>query len=70
MTSSRPQPWVYVDGRLLGSARSFGSEETSCPMNEGIHVLRLEASSYQSYEADLETIPGRSVRIDITLEKK
>ena len=65
-----PSALVYVDGRLLGSARSFGSEETSCPMNEGIHVLRLEASGYQSYEADLETIPGRSVRIDITLEKK
>ena len=64
-----PSALVYVDGRLMGSARSFGSEETSCPLNEGVHVLRVEASGYQSYEADLETIPGRTIRIDISLER-
>ena len=36
-----PSALVYVDGRLMGSARSFGSEETSCPLDEGVHVLRV-----------------------------
>ncbi len=65
-----PSALVYVDGRLMGSARSFTNEETACPLNEGIHVLRLEASGYQSYEADIATIPGRTVRLDITLERE
>lgn len=65
-----PSALVYVDGRLMGSARSFTNEETACPVNEGTHVLRLEASGYQSYEADIATIPGRTVRLDITLERE
>ncbi len=65
-----PSALVYVDGRLMGSARSFADEETAFPINEGTHVLRLEASGYQSYEADLASIPGRTVRLDITLERE
>lgn len=53
----------------MGSARSFGSEETSCPLNEGVHVLRVEVFGYQSCEADLETTPGLTIRIDISLER-
>ncbi len=65
-----PSALVYVDGHLMGSARSFANDETACPVDEGSHVLRLEASGYQSYEADIATIPGRTVRLDITLERK
>ncbi len=59
---------VYIDGSLVGSARSFATERDRFPILEGEHSLRIEHPGYDDFEATLDVVPNRTLRIDVDLE--
>lgn len=59
---------VYVDGSLIGSARSFATHHDRFPIVEGEHQLRIEFPGYQPFETSLQVVPDRNLYIDVTLE--
>ena len=59
---------VYVNGSLIGSARSFATERDRFPILEGEHSLRIEMPGYESFEATLDVVPNRTLRIDVQLQ--
>ncbi|MFQ5739213.1 MAG: PEGA domain-containing protein [Acidobacteriota bacterium] len=63
-----PRALVYVDGRLIGSARSFATERDRFTLLEGEHELRIEFPGRKPYETQLQVIPDRTIHIDVELE--
>ncbi len=64
-----PRALVYVDGNLIGSASSFSRERDRYPIMEGEHQLRIVHPGYQPFEATLQVVPDRDLRIDVQLER-
>lgn len=60
---------VYVDGKLIGSARSFATDRDRYMITEGEHDLRIEFPGYQPFEATLDVMPNRTLRIDVELTR-
>jgi len=67
VTPGRAQ--VYVDGRLVGSARDFATERDRYSLLDGEHDLRIEYPGYKPFEAQLQVVPDRTLHIEVTLEK-
>ncbi len=59
---------VYVDGKLIGSARSFSTMRDRYPIMEGDHQLRIEFPGYRAFETPLQVVPDRNLHIDVQLE--
>ncbi len=59
---------IYVDNRLIGSARDFDTERERLTLLEGAHHLRIEFPGYEAFESDMEIIPDRTLHLDIDLE--
>ncbi len=63
------QAQVYVDGRLIGSARDFATERDRYSLLDGEHDLRVEYPGYQPFEAQLQVVADRTLHIEVSLEK-
>lgn len=61
---------VYVDGKLIGSARGFASERDRYTIVSGAHDLRIEFPGYEPFQAQLEVTPDRTIHLDIELQTK
>lgn len=59
---------VYIDGKLIGSARDFATSRDRYNVMEGTHELRIEFPGYKSFEAVMEIVPNRTLHLDIELE--
>ena len=59
---------VYVDGRLIGSARDFATEKNRYPIVDGQHVLRIEFPGYQPFETQMEVVANRTLNLSVELE--
>ncbi len=58
---------VYVDGKLIGSARSFATERDRFMIMQGEHDLRIEHPGFEPFLATLDVVPNRTLRIDVEL---
>lgn len=58
---------VYVDGKLIGSARSFATERDRFMILQGEHELRIEHPGFETFQAILDVTPNRTLRIDVEL---
>lgn len=61
---------IFVDGKLIGSARDFASERDKYPVLDGEYDLRIEASGYESFHSELSVIPNKTLHLDIQLEPR
>ena len=59
---------VYVDEKLIGSARDFATERDSYMVIEGAHQIRLEFPGYKPFEAEMQVMANRTLHLDIELE--
>ena len=60
---------IFLDDKLLGSARSFGSERERYEVLEGEYLLRIEHPGYEPMETVLKIISDRTVHIDLELQQ-
>jgi len=59
---------VYLDGKLIGSARDLAGERERYMVLDGIHELRVEYPGYKTFETELQVEPNRTVHLDIRLD--
>ena len=59
---------IFVDGKLIGSARDFASERDRYMVLDGTHELRVEYPGYKPFETELNVQPNRTVHLDIQLD--
>jgi len=60
---------IFLDDKLLGSARSFASARERYQVLEGEYVLRIEHPGYEPMETVLKVISDRTVHLDIDLQQ-
>ena len=60
---------VYIDGKLIGSARNFATERDRYMLIAGEHSLLIEFPGYKSFRTDMQIVPNRTLRLDIALEE-
>ncbi len=65
-----PEAMVYIDGKLIGSARDFSTQRDRYPMLQGEHDLRIEYPGFKPFEARMEIVPNKTLHLDIELEEK
>lgn len=61
---------IYVNDKLIGSARDFSSDRDKYPVLDGEYDLRIEATGYEPFRSDLSVIPNKTLHLDIELEPK
>ncbi len=61
---------IYVDDKLIGSARDFSSDRDKYPVLDGEYDLRIEATGYEPFHSELSVIPNKTLHLDIELERK
>jgi len=59
---------IFVDGKLIGSARDFASERDRYMVLDGTHELRVEHPGYKAFQTELNVQPNRTVHLDIELD--
>ncbi len=59
---------IFVDGKLIGSARDFSSERDRYMVLDGTHELRVEFPGYKPFQTELNVQPNRTVHLDIELD--
>ncbi|MFB3905651.1 MAG: PEGA domain-containing protein [Acidobacteriota bacterium] len=59
---------IFVDGKLIGSARDFTSERDRYMVLDGLHELRVEFPGYKPFQTELDVQPNRTVHLDIELD--
>jgi hypothetical protein len=63
-----PRALVFVDGKLIGSARDFATQRDRYTILDGDHTLRIEYPGYRTFESDLEIVPNKTLHLDIQLD--
>lgn len=61
---------VYINGKLIGSAGDFATPRDRYMLLEGPHQLRIEFPGYEPFEAEMEVVPNRTLRLNIELEAR
>ncbi|MDA2938611.1 PEGA domain-containing protein [Acidobacteria bacterium AH-259-A15] len=64
-----PKALVYVDDKLIGSARDFATERDRYTLLEGAHHLRIEFPGYKSFQTEMEVVANRTLHLDIELPR-
>ncbi|HSR68097.1 MAG TPA: PEGA domain-containing protein [Acidobacteriota bacterium] len=59
---------VYIDDKLIGSARDFEQERDRYMVLEGEHELRIEYPGFQTFDTVMEVIPNKTIHLDIELQ--
>ncbi len=59
---------IFIDGKLIGSARDFASERDRYMVLDGTHELRVEYPGYKPFETELDVQANRTVHLDIELD--
>jgi hypothetical protein len=59
---------IFIDGKLIGSARDFATERDRYTLLDGEHLLRIEFPGYQPFETVLEVSPNRTLHLDIEMK--
>jgi hypothetical protein len=59
---------IFIDGKLIGSARDFATERDRYTLLDGEHALRIEFPGYQAFETLLDVAPNRTLHLDIELK--
>ena len=52
-----PRALVFVDGRVIGSARNFATQRDRYTLVQGRHDLRIEFPGYQSFQSEMDVVP-------------
>ena len=60
---------IYIDRKLIGSARNFATERDRYMLIAGEHSLLIEFSGYKPFRTDMQIVPNRTLRLDIALEE-
>ncbi len=58
---------IYLDGKLIGSARDFATERDRYMLVDGTHELRIEYPDYEPFQTEMEMVPNRTLYLDIEL---
>ena len=67
VTPSRAQ--IYVDDKLIGSARDYASQRDRYEVIKGLHELRIEYPGYKPYRAEMNIQPNRTVHVEVGLTR-
>lgn len=67
-TVSPSRAKIFVDGKLIGSARDFASERDRFMVLDGTHELRVEHPGYKPFQTELNIQPNKTVHLDIELD--
>ncbi|RPJ59944.1 MAG: PEGA domain-containing protein [Acidobacteria bacterium] len=59
---------IFVDGKLIGSARDFASARDRYMVLDGTHELRVEYPGYKPFQTELDIQPNRTVHLEIELD--
>ncbi|RPJ86118.1 MAG: PEGA domain-containing protein [Acidobacteria bacterium] len=59
---------IFVDGKLIGSARDYASARDRYMVLDGTHELRVEYPGYKPFQTELDIQPNRTVHLDIELD--
>lgn len=59
---------IFVDGKLIGSARDYASERDRYMVLDGNHELRVEYPGYKPFHTELNVQPNKTVHLDIELD--
>ncbi len=65
-----PQALVYIDDKLIGSARDFATERDRYNLLDGEHQLRIEYPGYEPFDTRMEVVPNKVLHLDIELAAK
>ena len=60
---------IYINDRLIGSARDFSTEKERYTLVEGIHNLRVAFPGYIPFLSEIQIIPNRTLHLDLELER-
>lgn len=63
-----PKALVFVDDKLIGSARDFATTRDRYTLIDGDHNLRIEFPGYQPFTTRLQVVPDRTLHLEIQLE--
>ncbi len=58
---------IYVDGKLIGSARNLATERDRYMLTDGTHEVRIEYPGYEPFQSEMEIVPNRTLYLDIEL---
>ncbi len=59
---------VYLNGKLIGSARSFSNDRDRYTLLDGDYTIRIVLPGFEPFEADLQVVPNRTHYLDIELK--
>jgi len=65
-----PQAMIYINDKLIGSARDFSTNQERYPLVAGEHDLRIEFPGFVPFQAQMEIVPNKTLHLDIELEEK
>lgn len=65
-----PNALVFVDDKLIGSAKDFATQRDRYPLLDGDHHLRIEFPGYRAFTTQLQVVPDRSLHLEIQLERE
>ena len=60
---------IYVDSKLIGSARDFARQRDRYTIVDGTHELRIEYPGYEPFQTEMEIVPDRTLHLDIELRR-
>lgn len=67
VTPARAQ--IYIDDKLIGSARDYASHRDRYEVINGQHELRIEYPGYKPYRAEMNIQPNRTVKVEVQLDR-
>jgi hypothetical protein len=59
---------IFMDRRLIGSARDFTSKRDRYVLLDGRHDLRIEYPGYSPFETHIYVEPNQTLHLEIQLE--
>ncbi len=65
-----PKALIFVDGKLIGSARDFASERDSYSLIEGEYELRIEFPGFKPFISRMDIVSNKTLHLDIELEEE
>ncbi len=62
--------FIYVNSKLVGSARDFAKQRDRYTIVDGTHELRIEYPGYKPFQTEMEIVPDRTLHLDIELTRR
>lgn len=61
---------IYLDDKLIGSARSFANEREKYQILEGEYRLRIENPGFEPFDSVLQVQADQTIHLDVSLQSR